>query len=263
MSNSGKVWCGRAAGASKHAPAAVGVGWVDGVAGEASGLRSRRLIVGGSPARTRPARSSSKHSWRSRSRSGSAAPPAGANWNEVTIAEMADRGHHVGVDVGVGIGPRPGRDDADDHADRLVEQDRAVLRQREARPQEVDVGRGLVGLVEQCGGDAGEDVLERHEDGLVRGPLPQGVDVDLELRVPGGHQRLLLVAEVVVERPDGHVRGGGDVVGGDLVQPTLERQSHDGPADGGARLGLLAFAESGGVVHVRMVHHFAANCKIA
>ena len=87
-----------------------------------------------------------------------------------------------------------------------------MLRQRQAGPQQVDVRRRLVGLLQHGRGDAGEHVLERDEDRLVGGSIPEGVDVDLELRAPGGDERLLLAAEVVVERPDGDVRGGRDVV---------------------------------------------------
>ena len=77
------------------------------------------------------------------------------------MAEIADRGHEVWVHIGVRVGSRPGGDDIGDHADRLVEEDRSVLRERDARPQQVDVLRCLVGLVKDGRGDPREDVLER------------------------------------------------------------------------------------------------------
>ena len=74
----------------------------------------------------------------------------------------------------------------------------------------------------------GEHVLERHEDRLVGGPRPQLVEVDLELRAPGGDERLLLAAEVVVEGPDGDVGGRRDVIGGDGVQAPVEGEEQHG-----------------------------------
>ena len=187
------------------------------------------------------------------------APPAGANWKAVTIDGDRHRGHEVGIDVEVRVGARPGGDDVRDHADRLVDQHRAVLRERVAGPQQVDVGGRLVGLLQHGRGDAGEHVLERHEDRLVGGPVAEGVDVALELRPPAGDQRLFLAAEVVVEGPHGDVRGGGDVVAGHRVQPAIEGQAHHGLADGGARFRLLALAESGGLVHVS---HDTLSCRL-
>ena len=91
-----------------------------------------------------------------------------------------------------------------------------------------------------------EDVLERREDRLVRGPVAQRFDVDLELRPPGRDERFLLGAEVVVERPHGHVGGRGDVLGRDRVQPAFESQAQNRLAEGCARFRLLALAETGG-----------------
>ena len=81
------------------------------------------------------------------------------------------RGDHVGVDVGRRVGPGAVRDDANDHSDRLVEQDRSILRKGEAGPQEVDLRLRGVRLVRDFGRDAAEHVLEGHQDRLVRGSL--------------------------------------------------------------------------------------------
>ena len=155
---------------------------------------------------------------------GSAALPAGANWKAVTIAEIATDGHQVGVDVGVGVGARAGRDDVRDHPDRLVDQDRAVLRERGAGPQQVDVGLAASsGWSSTAAAMPAKTCSSETRMGSSAGRSRRASTWTLELRPPGGGQRLLLAAEVVVERPDGHVRGGGDVVGGHRVQATLRR----------------------------------------
>ncbi len=108
-----------------------------------------------------------------------------------------------------------------------------------------------------------EDVLERHEDRLVGRPVAERVDVDLELRPPGRDERLLLGAEVVVERPHGHVGGRRDVVGRDRVQSSLESEAQDGLAEGCARFCLLALAETGGFLHDHTIAERAEACKFA
>ena len=126
-----------------------------------------------------------------------------------------------------------------------------------------------VTTVADAGRDAREDVLERREDRLVGGPVAQRVHVDLELRPPGRDERFLLGAEVVVERPHGHVGGGRDVVGRHRVQPSLEGEAQDGLAEGCARFRLLALAETGGFLHDHTIAEraevackFAGTCRV-
>ena len=101
------------------------------------------------------------------------------------------------------------------------------------------------------------------EDRLVGGPVAQRVHVDLELRPPGRDERFLLGAEVVVERPHGHVGGRRDVVGRYRVESSFESEAQDGLAEGCARFRLLALAETGGFVHDHTIAERADACKFA
>ena len=172
-------------------------------------------------------------------------------------------GHEVRIDVARGVGAGAGSDDLGDHPDRLIEHHRAVARHRKARPEEVDMRLDVTRVSDDAGRDVGEDVLERDEDRLVGRSIAERVHMDLELRPPGGDDRLFLRPEVVVEGPHGHVGRCGDVVRRDGLQPSLEGETQDGLADRGSRFGLLAFAKAGALVHAGTVSQRAESCKFA
>ena len=185
-------------------------------------------------ARSNPPRSSAKHSWSRRSRSGWAGPAGGLELECGDDRRDRRRRHEVGVDVGRRVGARPGCDDLGDHADRLVEHapsgsapSRGSSRAGRRAP------RRPSGLATTLAAMSAKTCSSETRIGSSAGRSRSASTWTWNSERQAATSASSLRAEVVVECPHGHVGGGRDVVGRDRLQSALEGEAEDRLADRG------------------------------